>query len=215
MELGVDMGAVDLVIQVESPGSVARGLQRVGRAGHQVGEPSRGVLFPKYRGDLLETAVVTRLMHEGAIETTVVPHNPLDVLAQQLVAMSVDRSWPVDDLFALVRRAENFAELGREVFEATLGMLAGQYPADEFAELRPRIVWDRAAGTVQARRDARTIAVVSGGTIPDRGLFPVFLMDDGAEAEHGPTRARSARSGGGRRVGELDEEMVYESREGE
>ena len=214
LELGIDMGAVDLVIQVESPGSVARGLQRVGRAGHQVGEPSRGVLFPKYRGDLLETAVVTRLMHEGAIETTVVPHNPLDVLAQQLVATTVERAWPVDELYGLVRRAENFAELGREVFEATLGMLAGQYPADEFAELRPRVVWDRVAGTVQARRDARTVAVISGGTIPDRGLFPVYLVDETSEAEAGPTRARAARSGG-RRVGELDEEMVYESREGE
>ena len=206
LELGIDMGAVDLVIQVESPGSVARGLQRVGRAGHQVGEPSRGVLFPKYRGDLLETAVVTRLMHEGAIETTVVPRNPLDVLAQQLVATTVDRAWPVDDLYALTRRAENFAELGRDVFEATLGMLAGHYPADEFAELRPRVVWDRVAGTVQARRDARTVAVVSGGTIPDRGLFPVFLVDEGtrsrrwADAVPGPRdRADGASASSTRR----------------
>jgi ATP-dependent Lhr-like helicase len=216
LELGIDMGAVDLVIQVESPTSVARGLQRVGRAGHQVGEPSRGVIFPKYRGDLLECAVVTRLMHEGAIEPTVVPRNPLDVLAQQLVATTADRPWGVDDLYALVRRAENFAELGRETFESVLGMLAGQYPADEFAELKPRLIWDRVADTVQARRDARTVAVISGGTIPDRGLFPVFLADDaGAADATGPgTKARAARTGG-RRVGELDEEMVYEAREGE
>ncbi len=138
LELGIDMGAVDLVIQVESPLSVARGLQRVGRAGHQVGEPSRGIIFPKYRGDLLECAVVTRLMHEGAIEPTVVPRNPLDVLAQQIVAASVDRVWGADELYALVRGAENYAELGRESFEAVLGMLAGQYPSDEFAELKPR-----------------------------------------------------------------------------
>ncbi|CAN5648533.1 hypothetical protein BH23CHL8_BH23CHL8_11170 [soil metagenome] len=215
LELGIDMGAVDLVIQVESPLSVARGLQRVGRAGHRVGEPSRGVIFPKYRGDLLEAAVVTRRMHEGAIETTTVPRNPLDVLAQQLVAMTVERAWPVEELYALVRRTESFAELGREAFEATLGMLAGQYPSDEFAELRPRLVWDRVAGTARARSDARTVAVVSGGTIPDRGLFGVFLADDG-DADGAPpgTRARAARSGG-RRVGELDEEMVYETREGE
>ncbi|MFV2064656.1 MAG: DEAD/DEAH box helicase, partial [Chloroflexota bacterium] len=215
LELGIDMGAVDLVIQVESPLSVARGLQRVGRAGHQVGEPSRGVIFPKYRGDLLETAVVTRLMHEGAIEPTVVPRNPLDVLAQQIVAMTVDRAWPVDDLFALVRQADNFAELGRDSFDATLGMLAGQYPADEFAELKPRVVWNRVAGTVQARRDARLIAVISGGTIPDRGLFPVFLSEGSGGEGEGPGAHARAASSGGRRVGELDEEMVYEARAGE
>ena len=215
LELGIDMGAVDLVIQVESPLSVSRGLQRVGRAGHRVGEPSRGVIFPKYRGDLLEAAVVTRLMHEGAVEPTVVPRNPLDVLAQQLVAMSLDRTWPVEELLAIVRRAENYADLGREAFEATLGMLAGQFPADEFAELRPRLVWDRTAGTVTARRDARTVAVTSGGTIPDRGLFPVFLAEDAPPGNGSPgVRARASR-GGGRRVGELDEEMVYEAREGE
>jgi ATP-dependent Lhr-like helicase len=217
LELGIDMGAVDLVVQVESPLSVARGLQRIGRAGHQVGEPSQGVIFPKYRGDLLECAVVTRLMHDGTIEPTVIPHNPLDVLAQQLVAAASEHEWSADDLYALARRAENFAELGRESFEAVLGMLAGQYPADEFAELKPRVVWDRVAGTVQSRRDARTVAVISGGTIPDRGLFPVFLSD-GTEADgdrRGPgTRARDARQGG-RRVGELDEEMVYETRAGE
>ena len=214
LELGIDMGAVDLVIQVESPLSVARGLQRVGRAGHNVGEPSRGVIFPKYRGDLLECAVVTKLMHEGAIEPTVIPRNPLDVLAQQLVATTAERAWAADELFALVRRAENFAELGRDAFEAVLGMLAGQYPADEFAELKPRVIWDRVAGTVAARRDARTVAVISGGTIPDRGLFPVYLADDGRADVRPGTRARAARTGG-RRVGELDEEMVYEARAGE
>jgi ATP-dependent Lhr-like helicase len=212
LELGIDMGAVDLVIQVEAPTSVASGLQRIGRAGHHVGEPSRGVIFPKYRGDLLEAAVVTQRMHAGAIETTRVPRNPLDVLAQQLVATAADRAWPVDELYALVRRAENFAELGREAFEAVLDMLAGRYPSDEFAELRPRLVWDRVAGTVQARRDARTVAITSGGTIPDRGLFGVYLADDGDGARTG---ARDGRRAGGRRVGELDEEMVYEAREGE
>ncbi len=213
LELGIDMGAVDLVVQVESPGSVARGLQRIGRAGHHVGEPSQGVIFPKYRGDLLECAVVTRAMHDGAIESTVVPRNPLDVLAQQVVATAAERRWNADELYALVRRAENFAELGRDSFEAVLSMLAGHYGADEFVELRPRIVWDRTAGTVESRRDARTVAVISGGTIPDRGLFGVYL--DGADDAAGPgTRARAARSGG-RRVGELDEEMVYETRAGE
>ena len=213
LELGIDMGAVDLVVQVESPGSVARGLQRIGRAGHHVGEPSQGVIFPKYRGDLLECAVVTRAMRDGAIESTVVPRNPLDVLAQQVVATAAERRWDVDELYALVRRAENFAELGRDSFEAVLSMLAGHYGADEFVELRPRIVWDRTAGTVESRRDARTVAVISGGTIPDRGLFGVYL--DGADEAAGRgTRARAARSGG-RRVGELDEEMVYETRAGE
>jgi ATP-dependent Lhr-like helicase len=212
LELGIDMGAVDLVIQVESPGSVARGLQRIGRAGHQVGEPSHGVIFPKYRGDLLEAAVVTQRMLAGEIEPTVIPRNPLDVLAQQLVATAAERKWKTDELFALVRRAENFADLGRDSFEATLGMLAGHYPGDEFAELRPRVIWDRAAGTVESRRDARTVAVISGGTIPDRGLFGVYLVDD---ADGASTRAKSSRAGGGRRVGELDEEMVYEAREGE
>ena len=211
LELGIDMGAVELVIQVESPGSVARGLQRIGRAGHQVGEPSRGVIFPKYRGDLLETAVVTRAMHDGAIESTTLPRNPLDVLAQQLVAAGAERRWTADELYNLVRRAENYADLGRDTFEATLAMLAGHYPSDEFGELRPRVIWDRAAGTVESRRDARTVAVISGGTIPDRGLFGVYLIDENAGAG---TRARSAH-GGGRRVGELDEEMIYESREGE
>ena len=200
LELGIDMGAVDLVIQVESPTSVARGLQRVGRAGHQVGAPSKGVIFPKYRGDLLECAIVTRRMHEGAIETTEIPRNPLDVLAQQLVAMTVMDRWTVADLLETVTRAAPFETLTREVLEGVLGMLAGAYPSDEFAELKPRVVWDRVTDVVEGRRDARVVAVTSGGTIPDRGLFGVFMV-----GEMGTP---------GRRVGELDEEMVYELRAG-
>ncbi len=201
LELGIDMGAVDLVIQVESPTSVSRGLQRVGRAGHTVGAPSRGVIFPKYRGDLLEAAVVTRRMLDGAIEPTVVPRDPLDVLAQQIVAMTVVEPWTTDDLYATVTRAAPFADLAREAFDGVLAMLAGAYPSDEFAELKPRVVWDRATDTVTGRRDARMVALTSGGTIPDRGLFGVFIVGD-----PGMT---------GRRVGELDEEMVYETRVGE
>ncbi len=200
LELGIDMGAVDLVIQVESPTSVARGLQRVGRAGHQVGAPSKGVIFPKYRGDLLECAVVTRRMHEGAIESTQIPRNPLDVLAQQLVAMTVMDRWSVDDLLALAQRASPYESLTREVLEGVLGMLAGAYPSDEFAELKPRVVWDRVTDLVEGRRDARVVAVTSGGTIPDRGLFGVFMVGEAGTP--------------GRRVGELDEEMVYELRAG-
>ncbi len=201
LELGIDMGAVDLVIQVESPTSVARGLQRVGRAGHQVGAPSKGVIFPKYRGDLLEAAVVTKRMHEGAIEATILPRNPLDVLAQQLVAMTVMDSWTVDELLACVVRATPYETLSREVLEGVLNMLAGAYPSDEFAELKPRVTWDRATDVVEGRRDARVVAVTSGGTIPDRGLYGVFMVGEAGTP--------------GRRVGELDEEMVYESRAGE
>ena len=200
LELGIDMGAVDLVIQVESPTSVARGLQRVGRAGHQVGVPSKGVIFPKYRGDLLECAVVTRRMHEGAIEATSIPRNPLDVLAQQLVAMTVMDRWTGDDLLATVTRAAPYETLTREVLDGVLGMLSGAYPSDEFAELKPRVVWDRVTDTIEGRRDARVVAVTSGGTIPDRGLFGVFMTGEAGTP--------------GRRVGELDEEMVYELRAG-
>jgi len=200
LELGIDMGAVDLVIQVESPTSVARGLQRVGRAGHQVGAPSKGIIFPKYRGDLLEVAVVTKRMHEGEIEQTRIPRNPLDVLAQQIVAMTVMDQWSGDDLFNTVTRAAPYETLTRDVLDGVLGMLAGAYPSDEFAELKPRLVWDRVTDTIQGRRDARVVAVTSGGTIPDRGLFGVFM-----EGEAGTP---------GRRVGELDEEMVYELRAG-
>ena len=196
LELGIDMGAVDLVIQVESPGSVSRGLQRIGRAGHQVGEPSRGKVFPKHRGDLVEAAVVTRRMREGLIESTRYPRNPLDVLAQQVVAACAMEDWAAEDLYELVRRAAPYADLSRPVWEAVLDMLAGRYPSEDFAELRPRLVWDRAAGRLSARPGAQRLAVTNGGTIPDRGLYGVFLPD-------------------GARVGELDEEMVYESRVGE
>ena len=196
LELGIDMGAVDLVIQVESPGAVSRGLQRVGRAGHQVGEPSKGKLFPKHRADLVEVAVVAQRMHDGLIEHTRYPRNPLDVLAQQVVACCALDDWRVSELAALVRRAAPFAELSEEVWAAVLDLLAGRYPSDEFAELRPRIVWDRGGDTVRGRAGAQRLAVTSGGTIPDRGLYGVFLPD-------------------GTRVGELDEEMVYESRPGE
>ncbi|MYW09591.1 DEAD/DEAH box helicase, partial [Streptomyces sp. SID2563] len=202
LELGIDMGAVDLVIQVESPPSVASGLQRVGRAGHQVGAVSTGVVFPKYRGDLVQAAVVTERMRTGSIEALRVPSNPLDVLAQQLVAMVALDSWQVDDLLTVVRRAAPFASLPESAFTAVLDMLAGRYPSDAFAELRPRVVWDRVAGTVTGRPGAQRLAVTSGGTIPDRGLFGVFLA--GADPKKG-----------GGRVGELDEEMVYESRVGD
>jgi ATP-dependent Lhr-like helicase len=199
LELGIDMGAVDLVLQVESPKSVARGLQRIGRAGHNVGDVSKGRIFPKFRADLLECAVVTRLMREGRIEPTVVPRNALDVLAQQIVAIAAAveaEPIAVDDLFALVTRTYSYAELSRELLENVLDMLDGRYPSQEFAELRPRIVWDRVAGTIRARKGARQLAVTNAGTIPDRGLFSVVLPD-------------------GRRVGELDEEMVYEARPGQ
>ncbi|MCC3769483.1 ATP-dependent helicase [Streptomyces sp. UNOC14_S4] len=202
LELGIDMGAVDLVVQVESPPSVASGLQRVGRAGHQVGAVSTGVVFPKYRGDLVQAAVVTERMREGAIESLRVPANPLDVLAQQIVAMTAMDTWDVTELLALVRRAAPFAALPESAFTAVLDMLAGRYPSDAFAELRPRLVWDRVAGTVTGRPGAQRLAVTSGGTIPDRGLFGVFLA--GADPKKG-----------GGRVGELDEEMVYESRVGD
>ncbi len=196
LELGIDMGAVDLVLQVESPKSVARGLQRIGRAGHGVGETSKGRIFPKFRADLLEATVVARRMREGAIESTVVPRNPLDVLAQQIVAMAAVEDLAVDDLYALVTRTHSFADLPRTLLENVLDMLDGRYPSSEFAELRPRIVWDRLKGTIRARQGARALAVTNAGTIPDRGLFLVTLPD-------------------GRRVGELDEEMVYEARPGQ
>ncbi|MER5422234.1 ATP-dependent helicase [Streptosporangium roseum] len=198
LELGIDMGAVDLVACVESPPSVASGLQRIGRAGHQVGAVSRGVIFPKYRGDLVQTAVVAERMKSGEIEELRYPRNPLDVLAQQIVAMTALDEWTVDDLETLVRRAAPYRTLPRSALEATLDMLAGRYPSEEFAELRPRVVWDRVTGTLRGRPGAQRLAVTNGGTIPDRGLFGVFLVGEKAS-----------------RVGELDEEMVYESRAGD
>src|SRR5881227_2974738 len=197
LELGIDMGAVDLVIQVESPKSVARGLQRIGRAGHELDAVSKGRVFPKFRADLLESAVVARRMLDGAIEETKIPRNPLDVLAQQIVAICADEEIAVDELHGLVRGAYPFADLSRVQLDNVLDMLAGRYPSDEFAELRPRVVWDRTAGVVRGRQGARRLAVTNAGTIPDRGLFGVHLVD------------------GGGRVGELDEEMVYEARAGQ
>ncbi|WP_242890519.1 ATP-dependent helicase [Actinomadura litoris] len=198
LELGIDMGAVDLVVQVESPPSVASGLQRVGRAGHQVGAVSKGVIFPKYRGDLVQTTVVSERMRTGGIEELRYPRNPLDVLAQQIVAMVSMDEWTVDDLETLAKRAAPYATLPRSALEATLDMLAGRYPSDEFGELRPRLVWDRVTGVLRDRPGAQRLAVTSGGTIPDRGLFGVFLVGEKSS-----------------RVGELDEEMVYESRVGD
>ncbi|HZB24313.1 MAG TPA: DEAD/DEAH box helicase [Gaiellaceae bacterium] len=197
LELGIDMGAVDLVIQVESPKSVARGLQRIGRAGHELHAVSKGRIFPKFRADLLECAVVARRILDGDIEETVIPRNPLDVLAQQVVAIAADEEIAVDDLHRLVRNAYPFRDLSRAQLENVLDMLAGRYPSDEFAELRPRIVWDRTAGIIRGRGGARKLAVTNAGTIPDRGLFGVFIVE------------------GGGRVGELDEEMVYETRPGQ
>ena len=170
LELGIDMGAVDLVVQVESPKSVATGLQRVGRSGHSLGEASKGRIFPKFRADLLESAVVARRMHDGAIEETRIPRNPLDVVAQQVVAIAAQEEIALDDLHELVRRAYPFRDLSRQQLENVLDMLAGRYPSEEFSELRPRIVWDRVAGLVRGREGARRLAVTNAGTIPDRGL---------------------------------------------
>ena len=200
LELGIDMGAIDLVIQIEAPPSVASGMQRIGRSGHTIGEASRGIIVPKFRGDLVACAAVTRAMHEAQVESTRYPRNPLDVLAQQIVAMVAMDPWPVDALFDAVRRAAPCAELSRSTFEGVLDMLSGRYPSDDFADLRPRLTWDRLEGTLTAREGSRRIAVTNGGTIPDRGLYGVFLS-----GERGP----------GARVGELDEEMVFESRVGE
>ncbi len=220
LELGIDMGAIDLVIQIEAPPSVASGMQRIGRAGHQVGAPSNGIIFPKYRADLIACAAVTRAMHEGHVESTRFLRNPLDVLAQQVVAIiahpplapsdAAKRSKPQTEeeespgisyaaLYALVRSSAPFAALSQSVFDGVLDMLAGRYPSDEFAELRPRITWDRTRNWITPRAGVKRIAILNGGTIPDRGLYGVFLA--GANK---PVR-----------VGELDEEMVFESRTGD
>jgi ATP-dependent helicase Lhr and Lhr-like helicase len=199
LELGIDMGAVDLVVLIEAPPSVASGMQRVGRASHQVGGVSSSVIYPKYRGDLVACAAITHAMYAGEVEAVHYPRNPLDVLAQQIVAMVAMDDWGVQDLFRAIRRAAPYAALTRPVFESVLDMLSGRYPSDEFAELRPRITWDRVAQRLSARQGARHTAIVNGGTIPDRGLYGVFLA--GAER--------------GARVGELDEEMVFESRNGD
>jgi ATP-dependent Lhr-like helicase len=199
LELGIDMGAIDLVVQIESPPSVASGMQRVGRAGHHVGGTSAAVIFPKYRGDLVACAAITRAMYAGKVESVHYPRNPLDVLAQQIVAMVAMEPWNANALFTLVRQAAPYAALTRGVFDSVLDLLSGRYPSDEFAELRPRLTWDRITHQLTSRQGARNVAVINGGTIPDRGLFTVYLA--------GATR--------GARVGELDEEMVFESRAGD
>jgi ATP-dependent Lhr-like helicase len=200
LELGIDMGAIDLVVQIEAPPSVASGLQRIGRSGHRIDEASEGIIFPKFRGDLLACAAVTGAMTKGLVEPSRYPRNPLDVLAQQIVAMASMDRWPVDELFTAIRRAAPYADLSRRVFDGVLDMLSGRYPSDEFAELRPRVTWDRVNGTVVARQGAKRVAIANAGTIPDRGLYGVFLA--GAERDVA-------------RVGELDEEMVFEARAGE
>ncbi|HEU4580920.1 MAG TPA: helicase-related protein, partial [Polyangiaceae bacterium] len=201
LELGIDMGAIDLVIQIEAPPSVSAGLQRVGRAGHSVGGESRGILFPKFKGDLLASVATAERMRAGAVEASSFPRNPLDVLAQQIVASVSDGEIGEEELFQLVRGAAPFRGLPRQAFEAVLDLLSGRYPSDEFAELKPRLVWDRIAHRLSARQGARSVAVINGGTIPDRGLFGVFLA--------------TAPEGKSIRVGELDEEMVFESRAGD
>ncbi len=201
LELGIDMGAVDLVIQIEAPPSIASGIQRIGRAGHQVDGVSKGIIFPKFRGDLLACSAAIRRMQNGDVETTSFPRNPLDVLAQQLVAMVALEPMPIEKLFDVVRGAAPFAELPRSSFEGVLDLMSGRYPSSEFAELRPRINWDRITGEVSPRRGTQRIAIANGGTIPDRGLYGVFL----AEGQNERTT----------RVGELDEEMVFETNPGD
>ena len=222
LELGIDMGAVDLVIQIEAPPSVASGMQRIGRAGHQVGAPSKGIIFPKYRADLIACAAVTRAMHEGHVESTRFLRNALDVLAQQIVAIVAHPPLPpeeaarraakfrsdedeapglsYDTLVGIVRSCSGYASISTQVFEGVLDMLAGRYPSDEFGELRPRITWDRTRGWITPRQGVKKIAILNGGTIPDRGLYGVFLSGE---------RSKPIR------VGELDEEMVFEARPGE
>jgi ATP-dependent Lhr-like helicase len=199
LELGIDMGAIDLVVQIEAPPSVASGLQRIGRAGHQIGAVSRGVIFPKFRGDLVACAAVAQAMHEGTVESTHYPRNPLDVLAQQIVAMAAMDRWGADDLFARVRCAAPYATLGRRMFDSVLDMLSGRFPSDDFAALKPRITWDRVRNRVSGREGAARVAVANAGTIPDRGLYGVFLSSAGRQT----------------RVGELDEEMVFETKVGD
>jgi ATP-dependent helicase Lhr and Lhr-like helicase len=199
LELGIDMGAIDLVVQIESPSSVASGMQRVGRASHHVGAVSSAVIYPKYRADLVACAAITRAMYDGNVESVHYPRNPLDVLAQQIVAMVSVEPWDVAEIFKVVQSAAPYAGLTIGAFESLLDMLSGRYPSDEFAELRPRLTWDRLAGKLTTRQGARNVSIINGGTIPDRGLYGVFMA--------GATK--------GARVGELDEEMVFESRAGD
>ena len=193
LELGIDMGAIDLVIHIEAPTSVASGLQRIGRAGHQIDAVSEGIIIPKFRGDLLACAAVAKLMHEGRVEATRYPRNPLDVLAQQIVAMVAVEDWKDGDLFDVVRRAAPFESLSRTVFDGVLDMLSGRYPSDEFAELRARVTWNRATGTLTTRSGAKRLAIANAGTIPDRGLYGVFLVGRG---RHERPRRRARRRNG-------------------
>jgi ATP-dependent Lhr-like helicase len=202
LELGLDIGAIELVVQIESPPSVSSGIQRVGRANHQVGGNPRGSIFPKHRGDLLACAEAARRMRAAEIESTRYPRNALDVLSQQVVAIVASEEWiSVPALLSLVRGAAPYAELKREQLESVLDMLSGRYPSEEFAELRPRITWYREDDRLEPRKGAKAIAIANAGVIPDRGLYGVFLAGDNEKKS--------------RRVGELDEEMVFEAREGE
>ena len=201
LELGIDMGAIDLVIQIEAPPSVASGLQRIGRGGHHIGAVSEGVIFPKFRGDLVACAAVAKAMHDGAVEATRYPRNPLDIVAQQIVAMPSIDEWDVDELFETIRRAAPFAELSRGAFDGVLDMLSGRYPSDEFAELRPRVTWDRVAGTRRRRAKER-----SGWRSPTAARFPIADCTASSSLGAAPGAAR---------VGELDEEMVFETQVGE
>jgi ATP-dependent Lhr-like helicase len=201
LELGIDMGAVDLVVQIEAPPSIASGIQRIGRAGHQVGGVSRGIIFPKFRGDLLACSAAAPRMQEGQVEATYFPRNPLDVLAQQIVAMVALEPIHIDEVFATMRSAAPFTDLSRSLFEGVVDLMSGRYPSSEFSELRPRVNWDRISGEISPRRGTQRLAIANGGTIPDRGLYGVFLADGMNEKTT--------------RVGELDEEMVFETNPGD
>ena len=215
LELGIDMGAVDLVIQIEAPPSIASGLQRIGRAGHQVDAESKGIVFPKYRGDLLACSAAAGRMLEGEVEETFYPRNPLDVLAQQIIAIVAEGPVSADEVFSIARSAAPFQELSRNAFDSTLDLLTGRYPSDEFAELKPRVNWDRISGELTPRRGTQRLAVLNAGTIPDRGLYGVFLADGASESSESESATGSSGRTGGKRVGELDEEMVFETRPGD
>ncbi|MGP5035414.1 ATP-dependent helicase [Brachybacterium alimentarium] len=202
LELGIDMGAVDLVLQVAAPMSVSSLLQRVGRSGHDVGAVSTGSLHPLHAADVLRSAVAVQEAVAGRIEPLTVPRNALDVLAQHTVSAAAMDDLQVEDWFDLVRTAHPYRALPRSAFDQTIDLLAGRYPSTAFSELRPRLVHDHDTGVLSARPGAQRLAVTSGGTIPDRGLYPVHLVTGDDDTQP-------------RRVGELDEEMVYESRRGD
>ena len=197
LELGIDIGAVDLVVQLQAPKAVAQGLQRIGRAGHLVGQTSKGRFFPTHREDVMEAAAVAGGMLRGEVEAIHTPRNALDILAQQIVAMVSVENWHVDELYRLIRQAYPYADLGLRAYAAVLEMLAGRYPSLAHGELRPRITWDKVNQQLAALPGARLMAMTSGGTIPDRGTFGAYLSD------------------GKTKLGELDEEFVYETRPGD